>query len=85
VKLVWIAFATIAAVAWLSAALHGFAALGHLSGRLTAMQMLFRGIEWFNAENYNPRGQVLQRRFMRSGLVFFLAIVATMIAAAGAA
>jgi hypothetical protein len=33
--------------------------------------MLFQGIRWFDAENFTPRGQVLQRRFVRSFAGFF--------------
>ena len=66
-----IAFALLAFAAWLSAAVHGFWSLAHLSGKSSVGQMLFQGIRWFDEENFTPRGQVLQRRFVRSFAAFF--------------
>jgi hypothetical protein len=71
-----LAFAT-----WLSAAIHGFRSLRHLSGKSSLGQMLFHGIRWFDADNFNPRGQELQRLFVRSFAGFFACIIALMVAA----
>jgi hypothetical protein len=70
-----IPFVILAGGAWLSAVVHGIASLGHLNGRISVGAMLFRGIEWFNADNFTPRGQVLQRRFVWSALGFLVAVV----------
>ena len=64
-------FALLAFAAWLSAAIHGFWSLAHLSGKNSVGQMLFHGIRWFDVENFTPRGQELQRRFVRSFVAFF--------------
>jgi hypothetical protein len=69
-------FAIVAFGAWLSAAVHSFWALAHLSGKNSLGQMLFHGIRWFDPENFTPRGQLLQKRFARSFIAFFLAILA---------
>ena len=71
-----IAFALLAFGAWLSAAVHGVWSLTHLSGKSSLGQMLFHGIRWFDAENFTPRGQALQRRFVRSFLAFFGCVLA---------
>jgi len=65
----------VAVAAWLSAVLHGFASLAHLSGKNSFGQMLFHGIRWFDPENFTERGQVLQRRFVRSFIAFFVVVV----------
>jgi hypothetical protein len=67
----------LAVASWLSAAVHGFWSLAHLSGRRSIGQMLFQGIQWFNAENFNPRGRVLQRRFARSCVAFLVCVLGT--------
>ena len=57
-------FVVVAVLCWVSAVVHWIASLRHLSGRLTVGAMLFRGIEAFRRENYTPRGQLFQRRFV---------------------
>lgn len=74
--------ATAAALAWLSAFVHGIWALAHLSGKSSLAQMIFGGMRWFDAENYTTRGQVLQRRFIRSFGFFFFCVVGLIIAIA---
>ena len=73
-----IVFAVLAFTTWLSAAIHGFWSLAHLSGKNSLGQMLFHGIRWFEAENFTPRGQELLRRFVRSFVAFFACILALM-------
>jgi hypothetical protein len=72
----WLALVlfAIACCFWLSAAVHGFWALAHLSGRKSFGAMLFRSMEWFNPENFTPRGQTLQKRFTVS-FAGFMAVV----------
>ncbi len=70
---VFVIFA-LAAVAWLSAVVHGLWSLAHLSGRRSLGQMMVRGIEWFDPENFSARGQLLQRRFRWSFAAFFAVI-----------
>jgi hypothetical protein len=76
-----IVLAGVAVAAWLSAAVHGFRSLGHLSGKSSLGQMLLHGIRWFDADNFTPRGRELQRRFVRSFAAFFACIAALAIAA----
>jgi hypothetical protein len=76
-----IVLAVLAVAAWLSAAIHGLRSLGHLSGRSSLGQMLLHGIRWFDADNFTPRGQELQRRFVRSFAAFFACVVALALAA----
>ena len=71
----------LAVAAWLSAVTYGFRSLGHLSGKSSLGQMLFHGIRWFDVDNFTPRGQALQRRFVRSFAAFFGCIVALALAA----
>ena len=66
----------LAFAAWLSAAIHGFWSLAHLSGKSSVGQMLLHGIRWFDPENFTARGQSLQRRFVRSFAAFFGCILA---------
>lgn len=66
--------AVAATVAWISAFVHGIWALAHLSGKSSLGQMFFSGLRWFDAENYSPRGQQLQRRFLRSFGFFFCCV-----------
>lgn len=79
---VYAPFAALAGLCWLSAALHWLFALQHLSGRVSFVTMLFRGIEAFRAENYTPRGQVLQKRFLYSFLGFLACLLLGAIAGA---
>jgi hypothetical protein len=76
-----IVFALLAFAAWLSAAIHGFWSLAHLSGKNSAGQMLVHGVRWYDAENFTPRGQQLQRRFVRSFVAFFGCILGLMLVA----
>ena len=71
----------LAFAAWLSAAIHGVRSLGHLSGKSSLGEMLFHGIRWFDADNFTPRGQELQRYFVRSAAAFFGCVVAMAMAA----
>lgn len=80
-QVVVIVLAVLAFAAWLSAAIHGFWSLGHLSGKSSLGQMLFHGIRWFDADNFSPRGQALQRLFIRSFAAFFCCVIALMVAA----
>jgi hypothetical protein len=76
------AFAVGTFAAWLSAFVHGVWSLAHLSGKNSLGQMLFHGIRWFDAENFTPRGQELQRRFVRSFVAFFVCVLGSIMAAA---
>lgn len=75
-SVVLVLFGVAAFAAWLSAAVHGFWSLAHLSGRKSLGALLVQGIEWFNSENFTERGQVLQRRFIRSFVAFFVLVLA---------
>jgi hypothetical protein len=77
-----IGFAVFAAAAWVSAFIHGIWSLGHLSGKSSLGQMIFNGIRWFDAENFSPRGQVLQKRFGRSFIAFMFCVFGLVLAAA---
>lgn len=79
----WLAviFGALAAAAWLSAVVHGLWSLAHLSGRTSLGSMLFRGIEWFNPENFSERGRALQRRFGWSFAAFFAAVLGAILCA----
>lgn len=77
-----VVLAVLAAASWLSAAIHGIWSLSHLSGKASLGQLLFHGIRWFDPENFTPRGQALQRRFVRSFGAFFACVL--LLAMAGA-
>jgi hypothetical protein len=74
-KLIVIPFVLLVVGGWLSAAIHGFVVLNHLSGRLTRGEMLVRGIEWLNPDNFTEQGQLLRRRMGQSMLAFFFGLV----------
>lgn len=80
-NVVIIGLALLAAAAWGSAFTHGIWSLGHLSGKSSLGQMIFNGIRWFDAENFSPRGQVLQKRFGRSFIAFMLCVFGLVLAA----
>jgi hypothetical protein len=82
VKIVVGVLVAAAVAAWLSAFVHGVWSLAHLSGKNSLGQLLLHGIRWFDAENFTPRGQALQRRFVRSFAVFFACVVALIMASA---
>jgi hypothetical protein len=84
-RVVVIVLSMLAVAAWLSAVIHGARSLGHLSGKSSLGQMLFHGIRWFDADNFTPRGQELQRRFARSFAAFFGCVVVLAMAAVFAA
>jgi len=80
--IITIVFGVAAFGAWLSALVHGVWSLAHLSGKNSLGQMLFNGIRWFDADNFTPRGQQLQRRFVQSFAGFFLCVLGLIAAAA---
>lgn len=60
---------------WLSAVVHAFGSLRHLSGKSTLTQMLFSGLRGLDAENFTPRGRTLRRRSWWSLLAFVILCV----------
>ena len=76
-----VVFGVIAGAAWLSALVHTFWSLAHLSGRRSLGAMLLRGYEWFNMENFTPRGVELQKRLWLSAAAIALSVVAAAVVA----
>ena len=54
---------------WLSTVVHGLLSLTHLSGKSSFWQVISYAA-WLDAENFTPRGQKIQRRFVRSFAAF---------------
>lgn len=71
--------AALAGAAWLSAVIHSFWLLAHLSGKNSVWQMVIHGIRWFDDENFTPRGLVLRRRCLLSAAVFFASALALLV------
>ena len=74
--LVALAFAS-----WLVALISGIRMFGMLNGRLSAGAMMFRGIEWFNAENFKPEAAGPRLMFIRAFIAFFICVLALAVVA----
>lgn len=61
------------------ALISGIRMFGMLSGRLSSGAMLFRGIEWFNAENFTPEAAGPRRLFVRAFAAFFVCLLVIMV------
>jgi hypothetical protein len=65
-----------AALAWVVAVACWMISLRHLSGRRSTAEMLFRGMEAFNSENFTDEGKRWRKRFLVGMAVFALFVVA---------
>ncbi len=73
-------FGVVAVLAWLSAALHAVLLLGHRRDDISLFALAWRGYLFFAPDTWKESGRGLHRRFLRSALVFFLAVVGGMVA-----
>jgi len=64
-----------AAVAWLLAAISGFAMLRHLAPHRTLGWMVFHGIAWFDPDNFTPAAAPWRRRFVAGFVAFFVCVL----------
>jgi hypothetical protein len=65
-----------AIMCWLGAFVSWLRMLGNMSGRMSVVSMLFRGMAAFDPENFNERGQRFRRWFVRFFVGFFAMLIA---------
>ena len=73
-------FSSLAALAWLSAAVHAVLLVPHRRPDVTVGQLVVGGHRFFSADTFSQSGSSLHRRFMQSTLVFagsLLALIVT--------
>jgi hypothetical protein len=60
---------------WVSALVHSIWLLWHLAPEMSLGRVLFQGYRFYLRDTFAPSGHAIHRRFVLSGVGFFLSIV----------
>ncbi|MDP1829794.1 MAG: hypothetical protein Q8L48_41390 [Archangium sp.] len=75
-----IIIASVAGLAWLSAAVHAIWLVAYRRPDVTVGQLVLGGFRFFSAATFTEAGRPLQRRFVLSALVFAGCVLASIAA-----